>query len=217
MKKSVEEIIADAYINANGDLKTFDNLLSPEIKQLPEYQEAVNMYTMTPEATGRDVNNIEMDDSVSFAEVEPSTTKDTSSLLSSSKSGASRAGSGGSSSSDMINTFTDLGDKLHKNFSANLDSAIQAKQWNKQFEFQKENAIYNRLKQLIDDRERYRNTLFQQNMLSRQEGMSEREAMLRNQATELGIRRAIEDNNDKENITKNFLAGMMKSLGGKNG
>ncbi len=130
-------------------------------------------------------------------------------------SGPGSSGGGGGGSASMISAFTELGDKLHKNFSANLNSAIQYKQQDRQMNMQEDQMMFGRTKSMMDELQRRREALFGRNMTERGMRMSEQEAALRNRADEYQLRKTIENDKDKEVMTKNFMVGMMNSLGGR--
>jgi hypothetical protein len=113
---------------------------------------------------------------------------------------------------DKLKAFTDLGDKLHKNFSQNFNDITAARQNKRDFMFAKETQAYDRMRAYSDLLQQRRDTLFSKGMTQRQAAMTEKEAALRNQAAQLAIRKAIEEDTDKENLTKNLMMGMMSSI-----
>jgi len=128
------------------------------------------------------------------------------------------AQSSGSSGAGILSAFTDLGDKLHKNFQQTLNSRREYDFGIQDRAEQREQTLFNRIMQNQAEITRKRETAFNQGMTTRQMADSEKNNALKRRAEEYALRKSIENDDDREGIAKNFMIGMMSSvnsLGGK--
>lgn len=119
---------------------------------------------------------------------------------------------------DYVSTFTELGDKLHKNFQQTLDSAREYQFGVQDRAEAREQTLFNRLMQSQAEIARKREVAFNQGMTTRQMADSEKNNALKRRAEEYALRKNIENDDDREGIAKNFMIGMMSSvnsMGGK--
>lgn len=124
--------------------------------------------------------------------------------------GKQTSGGGGM---DMLSGFTALGDKLHNNFETTLSNLRARERQSREDEFAREQWAYNKTRSWMDELQRRRETMFGQGLQTRQMAMNEKQAALQNRANEYSLRKAIEGDAKREDVTKNIMLGMMSAIG----
>ena len=86
-------------------------------------------------------------------------------------------------------------------------------QWQQDLAFQREKWRTQTVLQMLQDRQKAHEAQQALGLQTRQVANTEKAAALANHASEYALRKAIEDQRDGEDITKNLMVGMMSSIG----